>query len=317
MKVLHITNNYPTVKSPIFGIFVKEQIDSLCEIGIQNNVFFINGREGGKLAYLKAIIRLSVFLKKNKFDVIHCHHAFSAFVFLLTFRFLNVKRVLSYQNPPIKEGGNLFFLIFKIIFHAVIIKHQRGKKGKVYYLPNGTNCDFFRHHSRDECVEKLRLANEKNYIVFMDSYKRRAQKRVDRFDEVVDKLMAGGNPLMIHPLKLTNTRRDLIPYYLSLASVHVITSDFEGSPNSVKESLACDTYVVSTPVGNVKELLDGVGGCFVSANFDPENLAVLVKKSLLHKPALCREAFLKKGLTIQEVAVQLKMIYSEILKNDD
>ena len=26
MKILHITNNYPTSNHPIFGIFVKEQI---------------------------------------------------------------------------------------------------------------------------------------------------------------------------------------------------------------------------------------------------------------------------------------------------
>lgn len=49
MKVLHITNNYPTEKFPIFGIFVKEQIDSLTELGVENEVFFIKGREKGKI----------------------------------------------------------------------------------------------------------------------------------------------------------------------------------------------------------------------------------------------------------------------------
>jgi hypothetical protein len=41
MKVLHVTNNFPTVKFPIFGIFVKEQIDSLTKQGIDNEVFLL------------------------------------------------------------------------------------------------------------------------------------------------------------------------------------------------------------------------------------------------------------------------------------
>ncbi len=84
MKVLHITNNYPTVKHPIFGIFVKEQIESLTRQGIDNQVFFINGREKGRLEYFRSIFRLNRFLRKHRFDIIHCHHAFSAVCFILS-----------------------------------------------------------------------------------------------------------------------------------------------------------------------------------------------------------------------------------------
>ena len=55
MKVLHITNNYPTPNLPIFGIFVKEQIESLSKLNIDCDIFFINGREKGNFEYLKSI----------------------------------------------------------------------------------------------------------------------------------------------------------------------------------------------------------------------------------------------------------------------
>ncbi len=84
MKVLHITNNYPTNEYPIFGIFVKEQIDSLTELGVTNEVFFINGREKGKKEYIKSIFRLRKFLNNKKYDIIHCHHAFNAVRFILS-----------------------------------------------------------------------------------------------------------------------------------------------------------------------------------------------------------------------------------------
>ena len=58
MKVLHITNNYPTKNLPIFGIFVKEQIDSLSRQNIDCEVFFINGKENGKFEYIRAIKNL-------------------------------------------------------------------------------------------------------------------------------------------------------------------------------------------------------------------------------------------------------------------
>ena len=48
MRILHITNNFPTLNFPIFGIFIKEQIESLNKLGAENEVFFINSREEGK-----------------------------------------------------------------------------------------------------------------------------------------------------------------------------------------------------------------------------------------------------------------------------
>ena len=35
---------------------------------------------------------------------------------------------------------------------------------------------------------------------------------------------------------MINTKRSDVPYYFNARSVHLATSDFEGSPNSVKAS---------------------------------------------------------------------------------
>lgn len=43
MKVLVVTNMYPTKKYPLLGIFVKEQVNSLLKEGIDIDVLFING----------------------------------------------------------------------------------------------------------------------------------------------------------------------------------------------------------------------------------------------------------------------------------
>ena len=146
MKVLHVTNNFPTIKHPIFGIFVKEQIDSLIKENVQSKVFFINGKEKGKIEYVKSIFRLSKLLKENSFDVVHCHHVFSAIVFLLTFKYKNNKSIVSFQNDPDKESIlNLFNLVKNKVTcwifknNSIYVKHKKG-----IYLPNGVNTFFFK-----------------------------------------------------------------------------------------------------------------------------------------------------------------------------
>lgn len=314
MKVLHITNNFPTLKYPIFGIFVKEQIDSLYKLGIENEVFLINGREKGRKEYLKSIWKINKIIKSQKFDIIHCHHVYSAIILLFTFRFYNCKLILSYQNPIEKEGGVLLFKLINFFFNAVIIKNNSElTNNKIYYIPNGVNLDFFKEYSYEKSILKLKLNNENKYILFMDSFDRRKQKRIDRFNEVIKILQKDGNPLKIEPLILTNTKRDLIPYYMSISSLHLITSDFEGSPNSVKECLACNVPVVSTPVGNIRHLIGDIDVCGISNSFDPQELADLALSKIKLNKIQIRDNIKIKELDIESVAKKLIEIYVKLI----
>ena len=316
MKVLHITNNYPTPKFPIFGIFVKEQIDSLTDLGIANEVFFINGREAGKKEYLKAILRLRKHLHKFKYDIVHCHHSYSALTFLCSGKIFGKKCLLSYQNEPEKEGGKLLFKILYQFFDIIILKNKSPeiRFSRTVYLPNGVDTEFFIPRDRTICKHQLGLNENKRYIVFMDSNtKHRTQKRVDRFIEVMNILKEKYLLSDLEPLILTNVERQLIPIYLCASDLHLLTSDFEGSPNSVKECLACNVPVVSTPVGNVTELIRDVGGCYVSKTFNPEELAELTNIALEMNHSSSRESITIKGLDINSVANKLYNVYTGLI----
>jgi len=315
MKVLHITNTFPTSNHPIFGIFLKEQIDSLKEIGVVNEVFFMNTREKGKFEYLFGYFRLLKQLILNKYDIIHCHHAYSGFIFFLTGMSIFSKRIISYQGSPKIEGGHFLFELCDFFFDAIILKanfpEYSGKKS--HYLPNGTNTDFFSPMDRSECKETLNLDLNTIYILFMDSYVGRPYKRYDRFKLVLQLLRDKYKYKMIRELVLTNTNRDLIPTYINASTMHLLTSDIEGSPNSVKECLSCNIPVVSTPVGNVKELMGDIEGCYISKTFDAEELAALCDKVLKSKFFHGRKVFLTKNLEIESVAKKLLNIYRSIL----
>lgn len=318
MKVLHITNNYPTPKFPIFGIFVKEQIDSITNLGVENEVFFMNSREGGKKEYLYGLFRLHKLLRKNKYEIIHCHHSYSAFIFLCTVKIVGKKCLLSYQNDPEKEGGKILFKVLYHFFDCIILKNKSAEIScaKTTYLPNGVNTDFFVPLDKIICKRQLGLDENKRYIVFLDSYNRRTQKRIDRFNETIQILKEKYQISNLEPLILTNVKREMIPLYLCASDLHLLTSDFEGSPNSVKECLACNVPVVSTPVGNVADLIGDVEGCHIAKSFLPEELAELTYQTLMLKHYSSRESISEKGLDINTVARKLLTVYEGLINKN-
>lgn len=316
MKILHITNNFPTQRHPIFGIFVKEQIDSLTNQGFENEVFFINGREKGKLEYLKSIFKLRKFLKGKNFDVVHCHHALSGLCFIFSGKSKKFQSIISYQNDPLHEQGKYLYTFIKKRFNAIILKNNSPvvDNSTVFYQPNGVNTNFFQPISKEICFEKLKLRKDKRYILFVSSNFIREQKRYDRFLEVLAILKSKYKLNDIEELKLINTERKVVPYYFNAASLHLLTSDFEGSPNSVKEAMACNTPVVSTNVGNVEELLRGVEGSWVSNTKNAEELAELAYKALQNNnECIGREHLIKNELDIESVAKKITSIYKKII----
>jgi glycosyltransferase involved in cell wall biosynthesis len=71
-----------------------------------------------------------------------------------------------------------------------------------------------------------------------------------------------------------------IPVYMNACNALLFVSMYEGSPNVVKEALACNLPVVSVSVGDVPERLAGISGCVVSADDDPNTLARAIEQVL-------------------------------------
>jgi glycosyltransferase involved in cell wall biosynthesis len=94
---------------------------------------------------------------------------------------------------------------------------------------------------------------------------------------------AGLAEQMVGPLELFElhgeTSPKQIPLYLNAADCLLLTSQFEGSPNIVKEAMACNLPVVSVDVGDVAERLKGVHPSCIVAR-DPAEIAKAVESVL-------------------------------------
>ena len=77
LRVLTVTNMYPTPSLPMSGIPVAEQVASLRKRGLAVDVLFINGVEEGNRAYWDGFGRVRDAVRGGDYDLIHAHYVFS------------------------------------------------------------------------------------------------------------------------------------------------------------------------------------------------------------------------------------------------
>ena len=325
MRVLHVSNAYPSAEykaHPTYGIFVKEQIDSLRGQGIECRVIYIDARTKGVLQYLKKIPDIKKEAKGC--DLIHCHHTYSGFATLF-FSKPKIPVITSFMSPKGTEGRGDRLIFLKGLVYDYVWNHstsliekgspssEKKYPGKGFYLPNGVDMQLFREIQREQSWNVLDI-RPRIYLLFCSGRSiERPEKRYDifrRMEDIIRQKMGSE----VEELLLIGQERFRVPHFFNAASVHVLTSDYEGSPNSVKEALACNIPVVSTNVGNVKEMIENVEGCFVSESNDPDELADLVLKALEYERINGRDQLRRLGLDMKSTADKIIKIYEHTIR---
>jgi len=102
-----------------------------------------------------------------------------------------------------------------------------------------------------------------------------------------------------------------VPYYLAAADVLAFTSKLEGSPNLIKEALAMGCPIVSTDVGDVRERVESVDGCFI-AGFDEHNFADMLIKALEFNKRTSSKRLV--DICQENIAVKIIALYHSLLK---
>ena len=133
----------------------------------------------------------------------------------------------------------------------------------------------------------------------------RAEKRYDLAQAAVARLDPAFGPCELH--SLDGIPHEEVPTWLNAAEVVLLTSSREGSPNAIKEALSCNVPVVSVDVGDVRERIEGVAGCFIAAA-TPADLAEKLGRVLEAGERIdAREQV--ADLAIERVAEKLRTIY--------
>lgn len=104
-----------------------------------------------------------------------------------------------------------------------------------------------------------------------------------------------------------------MPVYLNAADILLLTSKWEGSPNIVKEAMACNIPVVATKVGDIGYLFGNIEGYYYT-DPDADKLAEKINYVLNNdiKPN-GRQRIIDLKLDSESVANKLIQLYQEVL----
>jgi glycosyltransferase involved in cell wall biosynthesis len=238
--------------------------------------------------------------------------------------------VLSFLNDWLYEVKAFPFSALKSLVCKLVVKSasivifkspvpdELSSSDKVFNLPNGVDSEFFNVLDRSSSQSALGLDRSKKYLLFVSSKNQyRKQKRYDIFKKVFDRVRQLRPDLAVDEIVMVGQARQVVPVIFSAAAVHVLTSDYEGSPNSVKESMCCGTPVVARDVGNVRDMLAGLPGAAVTRSADVDEISEAVIRLLDEEidPSVVREGFLSKGITKQLIANRLVTLYEAAISS--
>jgi len=293
--------------------FIKVQAESLTKLGHTIDYYPVKGK--GLWGYLSNITKLSKFIKQGDYDIVHSHYSFCGIVSALA---TGKPVICSLMGSDVKKSGLWRFIIKYFIMHKwkkTIVKSKDMKLAleidKVEVIPNGVDLDIFRPMNKNDCRKELGWDIEKKIILFAADPKR-PEKNFSLAKKATENLNIQDVELkVIYPVP----HKD-IPLYLNAADLLLSTSLWEGSPNIIKEAMACNCPIVSTDVGDVKWLLDGVEGCFITTN-DPNDIANKIRKALdIKGKTKGREKLISLGLDSKNIAKKIVSVYEEVMREN-
>jgi teichuronic acid biosynthesis glycosyltransferase TuaC len=270
MKVLVVTNMYPTPEKPAAGTFVKEQVDSLKKEGADVDVFCVDGSKN-KLAYLWGLFRFWGRLFRKRYDIIHAHYVFSGFIaraqylcpVVLTHHGLEV--FANWQRFPCRFISPL---VDQVILVSEEQKRKLGSK-TAEIIPCGINLEFFKPIPKEEARKKLNLPMDKKIVLWVGNHLR-PEKRFDIVEKAI--ALAKAKDPSVELVLVDGQPHDVVPLYMSAGDVVLLVSNAEGSPMVIHEAMACNLPIVSVPVGDVLEVINGTEGCYLCSQ-DPADVA--------------------------------------------
>ena len=306
MKVLIVANNKPGHFSP----FVTDQVDALAKYGVEFDFFGVGGK--GVFGYLSYLMPLKKKIDEFQPDLLHAHYGLSG---LLANLQRTVPVVTTFHGSDVHSRGlNLLISKFTARYSAYNIfvspwllelTGYRGENKSV--IPCGVSTTTFFPMDRAEARKQLGWDINENYVLFAGAFD----------NEVKNSTLAKAAISLVPNTKLVELRgynREQVNLLANAANCLLMTSHREGSPVIIKEAMACGTPIVSVDVGDVKEVLADVDGCFIST-YDANNIATHLKQALKYDGKTNGpQSNIEKELSNELVVKQIIEIYNNALK---
>lgn len=331
MRVLALTNFYPTPRHPTSGTFVEQQVVGLRRSGLDVEVMLVDRYERGMRSYFTMGAELRSRIKQFRPDVVHAMYG-GVLAEQMTRIVEDRPTVVSFcgsdllgelLSGPIRrmasECGIFASLVAARRADGVIVKSRNLEealpatviRSKVRIIPNGIDLKRFKPINQADCRNQLGWDPNRFHVLFPANVGGDPRKRFYLAQATVDKANRSGLNAEIHQLR--GVPHEEVPIWLNASDVVLLTSLHEGSPNIIKEALACDLPIVSVDVGDVRERIDGIEGCHIALP-DPDDLRVKLGLVAARKERIVgRERM--QSLSLEQTALHLESFYHEVLES--
>jgi len=298
LRILVVTAMYPHPGNEGFGSFVMQQVQQIRALGHQVDVLHFPGYRS-RLEYLKAAVEVSRRTRRQSYDVVHAHYGVTGLPALfrsatpLVISLHGSDALVGWHEPLISR------IVCRLADATIVASKKIADRIPGDVIPCGVDLAIFEPKPKPEARQRLNLDSQRKYILFPFN-PARSIKRFDLASGAVTKLAREG--VDIELLTVSKVPNAEMPWYYSAADAMILCSYSEGSSTAVKEALACNLPIVSTNVGDIREIVQGIAGVEVVEQ-TPDALSGALKR-VLYPPA----AFAFNSRTAMERYSQPKMV---------
>ena len=322
MRVLEVSrykNNFADHQLP----FVTEQGEAIRVLGHEVEFFLVQGN------YIKAVKALKAKIREFQPDIVHAHFGLSA----ITAELQSLVPVVTtfHNGETLNWHVNLMSSLMSLRAKHVIYVAQHVRdlsyfKAKNYsIIPCGVPMDQCVVMDKAEARKQLKWDAKKKYILFGGAFDN-LRKNYKLLAEAVERLWNEGmNDIEIVEMK--GLTREQCVLRMNACDLFALPSHSEGSPQALKEAMACNCPCLATDIADVRYLFGEDPGHFILRNprktherWDGDEKSLDEMVALLKEALACgkrtngRERILKLGLSNEQVAQKIIDIYNEILK---
>lgn len=306
MKILIVAHSKLGKLAP----FVVEQAEALRSEGIEVCYFGVTGK--GIIGYLRNLSLLKKTISAYKPDIVHAHYGLSGLLANLQRR---VPVVTTYHgsdinNPQVRPFSKLCMALsaYNIFVSEKTLNIAHPQKS-FSLLPCGVNLTELQLTDKPTARQQIGWNTDKRYVLFSSAFDNQIKNSPLAIAAVQG---LHNNNVLLQELK--GFTREEVTLRMCAADVLLLTSHTEGSPQVIKEAMACGLPIVSVDVGDVRERIGGLPGCYVAERHDAAQLTAMLRLALAFLGRTKgRQRLIELGLDNQQVVQQLIQIYEKTI----
>lgn len=294
-------------KNGHYAPFITEQVEAIEKQGVECQYFGVDGK--GIIGYLRQIPKLRKAILEFHPDIIHAHYGLCGLLANYQRRIpvvttyhgsdINDPRVLRLSKRSIRHSR------FNIFVSQKNIDIARPRKDFAL-IPCGINLEDYPIIDKADARKRIGLSQSGKYVLFAGAFDNPI-KNAPLAKEAMERVPEADL------LELKGYSRSQVALLMQAVDAFLMTSFTEGSPQVIKEAMACGCPIVSVDVGDVKSRISCLDGCFISMRSVDDIIASLRKVLAFVGRTAGRDAIIQDGLTNYQIAKKIIDCYTGLV----